>query len=626
MELKTFIARIAGGPIVPGATYYVYLADTMTLATIYDKDGIVIANPGAASASGQIVFAAADGDYDLRVTDGVTLDNVMRVRFAESPADLRADLENDANPSLGTGIVGHRGKTLRDTIDYGFDTIDRDISRLIYQSGLNTVITGDSLSFNAYDWPLTNVASADQNNPGLMSWSFMLRDLIHRCDINFVHADQLDFISSNSATGILYSPFDPYYLPFNGRGVAISAKTNAETVDLMVSRQNQSIQDVVLHFCNAPSDSGKVDVSYSVWPYSSFVSAGTVTLTGRTGYNGYEMFTHKISSVPASAKPVKIRMTNWRTVADAAPPAAGISAFISAIGSADKAIKLTGKGGWTSAQILTDFNSMIGSHNPDLLFLICGANDRGTGVTADTYAANLQSLIDATKAVNPYCQIVALSTPPASNPEFTPGAVYAGSTIEQFIDAGRSVARANGCLWVDLFSLFIGKNPAAYRFDNIHFSKLGNYTLFSELKNRLFGNAVVEERYYDPFWQVTGGLRVGFDAVPSVGGWLTVSYSSATQLYTVTGSSDPASVIASVTRIEPYTMRVALNYSASDSRISAQPSLAAEQFGASAAGGEIAARTGAISKSYVNFYLIDATTGAVIDDAKNDGQQYIIKW
>lgn len=113
MELKNFVARVADGEIVPGATYYVYIADTMTLATIYNKDGVAIANPGTASASGQIAFAAADGDYDLRVTDGLTLDNQIRVTFAD--VYRMADLANDSDPTKGASLVGRVVET--------FDTV-----------------------------------------------------------------------------------------------------------------------------------------------------------------------------------------------------------------------------------------------------------------------------------------------------------------------------------------------------------------------------------------------------------------------------------------------------------------------------------------------------------------------
>lgn len=114
MELKNFVARVAGGEIVPSATYYVYVADTMTLATIYDKDGAAIANPGTASASGQIAFAAADGDYNLRVTDGLTLDNQIRVTFAD--VYRMADLANDSDPTKGAALVGSEGQTVADAI------------------------------------------------------------------------------------------------------------------------------------------------------------------------------------------------------------------------------------------------------------------------------------------------------------------------------------------------------------------------------------------------------------------------------------------------------------------------------------------------------------------------------
>jgi hypothetical protein len=92
MELKNFFAQDANGNVIPAATAYLYLADTVppTLATgLQNAAGAALPNPFTATAQGQLQVAAPDGDYDLRVT-GAGRDFTMRVRFID--ADPLLDL------------------------------------------------------------------------------------------------------------------------------------------------------------------------------------------------------------------------------------------------------------------------------------------------------------------------------------------------------------------------------------------------------------------------------------------------------------------------------------------------------------------------------------------------------
>lgn len=69
MELKTYTAQNANGDILPDAVAYLYLPGTTTLAEgLQDAAGNPIGNPLAANANGQLIFAAPNGLYDLRVT------------------------------------------------------------------------------------------------------------------------------------------------------------------------------------------------------------------------------------------------------------------------------------------------------------------------------------------------------------------------------------------------------------------------------------------------------------------------------------------------------------------------------------------------------------------------------
>ena len=70
MELKNYFAQTSTGVVISGATFYVYNSGTTVLATIYDKDGVALANPSTATSHGLIQFRATDGDYEVTVLSG----------------------------------------------------------------------------------------------------------------------------------------------------------------------------------------------------------------------------------------------------------------------------------------------------------------------------------------------------------------------------------------------------------------------------------------------------------------------------------------------------------------------------------------------------------------------------
>lgn len=104
MELKTFFSQDLNGTVIPSATVTVYLPGTTTLASgLQNASGAALTNPFNGDGNGQVVFAAPDGDYDIKV-EGAGRTTTMRVRFIDSGTGavqiLRADL---ASPASGNG-------------------------------------------------------------------------------------------------------------------------------------------------------------------------------------------------------------------------------------------------------------------------------------------------------------------------------------------------------------------------------------------------------------------------------------------------------------------------------------------------------------------------------------------
>lgn len=86
MELKNYYAQDVNGNIVPGATCYLYLPGTTTLATgLQGPTGAPLTNPFNADSFGLVQFAAPNGTYDFRCVAGLQ-DSTIPIQFADPSA------------------------------------------------------------------------------------------------------------------------------------------------------------------------------------------------------------------------------------------------------------------------------------------------------------------------------------------------------------------------------------------------------------------------------------------------------------------------------------------------------------------------------------------------------------
>lgn len=106
MQLQNYFAQDKSGNALPGATVYVLLAGTATMATgLQDKNGAAKTNPFLSDSQGLIQFAAANGDYDIRVVKGPHDYKLTSVRFEDSK-QFRLDIANSTDPAKGSNIIG----------------------------------------------------------------------------------------------------------------------------------------------------------------------------------------------------------------------------------------------------------------------------------------------------------------------------------------------------------------------------------------------------------------------------------------------------------------------------------------------------------------------------------------
>ena len=107
MELKNFYPQDPQGNVIPGATVYLYLPGTTTLATgLQNETGGALTNPWTGSSiTGKVTVAAPDGDYDLRMVGGGR-DSTLRVRFIDSDTGSVHVLRQDLGGNGGAQLIG----------------------------------------------------------------------------------------------------------------------------------------------------------------------------------------------------------------------------------------------------------------------------------------------------------------------------------------------------------------------------------------------------------------------------------------------------------------------------------------------------------------------------------------
>lgn len=405
---------------------------------------------------------------------------------AVGDAVLRSDL---ADPVKGAGIVAYDPDetyppgTVGDALKKPEDlTLIRDglrrIISAVYSSGtsISGVITGDSLSFNSFGypggWPTSGGVYATDNPFGLSSWAHLTRDLFTTANEAFTPIALVDF--DTNAT--LYpGNGNQYDWGLNGRTITFNFDAGV-TTSLTISHTFSGLSSII--FSYAPlSEAVTFDVDG--------VSYSTLSPDGKYQSRGYLV-------IPCTTK---------TTVINNVVAISGPNANLVVYGTGDVSARvpaLTGKGAYTSAQILAEYATLVGAYSPDYIFYIIGANDIGLGVPVATFKANVSTFINNAKTAKPNCEIVLISPPPSTS--------YTRTVARTYITAMRELAESEGVSIVDLHTQLEQIDPAYYRFDNIHFSTQGDTLVFSILKDLCFPGLPIEQEKLTPVRELQLGL------------------------------------------------------------------------------------------------------------------------
>lgn len=485
--LRKFDDPVEGNASV-GTTVVVRKTSDNSLAVIYDVDDVNSVqknNPFVTDDFGRYSFYAPNGKYIIEFGDGsddieITLvDNIdhneLLNRNAVGAHDASAISRGSSNVAADLSGIEY---TLQGCSEY--EIINSDVTLIESEmSAVNkfakVVITGDSLSINAFGYNAAwGAAGADYatNNPyGLSSWPHLFRDM---------------WVTSGFFQPIKTSRY------YSSGTVANVAST--------FGLQNIAINQRVLGFRFAPDGRLNIESDYTGAPallISTQPSGSSVTfkvngvdqtsISTSGHYKGYEF-----KLIPFSG--------NLATITDVVNPSGGNADLLiyGVVPSSTTIPKLTGKGGYTSSQILAEYNTLVAPYAPDIIFYIIGANDAGLGgPSSSNFVNNIQYFIDNARAVKPDCVIVLISQPAST---------YVESRITPYLEAGKQLAIDNGCTHIDLYTATKNIDPSYWRFDNIHTNTRGDTLWFNILKEKLFKNAVYNQEKFLPVREAILGV------------------------------------------------------------------------------------------------------------------------
>lgn len=345
----------------------------------------------------------------------------------------------------------------------GYTVIQNDVYKVAAAANtldfnLSVVITGDSLSFNGVgypsDWGVNYAGYATAQPFGLSSWSYLIRDSIFTATPAYKNIFDIPWLSD--ATVSAAGSADLKNLGLNAKALKWTFASGQA-----LSLYNDYSGTPAIIVAKAPAASA---VKFNI---------GSVEFNNTSTDGLYQSSEYML--IPMDDNYHEISIINVRNAVTNAP---GGSLTIYGITHAGRVWpKITGKGGWTSGQILSEFSSLVTPYSPDVIYYIIGANDVGTGVPVSTFKSNVEAFVQQARAIKNDCIIVLISMPPE---QFFP---Y--ETIEPYISSMKDIAVQYKCSLIDLYEAMRLLSPSYYRLDNIHWKKAGDNFVFNYVKARV---------------------------------------------------------------------------------------------------------------------------------------------
>ena len=318
----------------------------------------------------------------------------------------------------------------------------------------NVVITGDSMSYNRYDYDKTPRIEATDCYIGMQSWSFQLRNYIIASSKGFKYADELEY-SCNAVKGAdseneLDAIFADRVRTLYPEGNEIRFKVNSKSGKIVLYIQNRPV-----NYCRF-----SVKIDDKVYPQR------IDTYANASIFHGFDLMAFEfMCDIDTDIHEVIFFDFEY---ADAPP-----RVTLAGVSEERKNINITGQGSRTTKFMLYHYEDRIKKYSPELLILIIGANDI-SAMTAEEFHINLDKLLNRTKTDFPNCKIITFTLTVEREDK---------DKVTAFNTITKELTKKYDGITIDFDTLFEGIVLEEWRYDNVHLNKNGNNILVEKLKN-----------------------------------------------------------------------------------------------------------------------------------------------
>ncbi len=337
----------------------------------------------------------------------------------------------------------------------------------------NLVITGDSLSYNRYDYMPDAIKNGWDCPCGMQSWSFRLCQMFLSTAKGFKFADELKF-NCETVSG-LGEGFDTVDSVFGDR--VKTATPRDGKIEFAVQSDNGT---VVLYFQKRPNNYCRFKITVD----GVCLDEKADTYGNNAFYRGWNVFSVELACDKTKTQH-EIILHDF-DYADDKP-----KVTIAGVACEPRQAVVTGQGCRTAKFINYHFEERVAAFSPDLLVLIFGGNDI-LYYSPKEYEENLEIFFVTMKTRFPKCKLVTVTIPPSRlYTGLTNGKYYTtqeewDENADKYNNVMLKLSQKHGAKTIITEDLFSGTPVEKWRFDDVHMTRFGNDMLFEKVKEILF--------------------------------------------------------------------------------------------------------------------------------------------
>lgn len=362
------------------------------------------------------------------------------------------------------------------------------IKKIIQKDNSNFVITGASISYNRYSFEKVSRKNAYECSPGILSWSFMLRDAIKQNDIWYKFGNEIEFHGCETFNGIFpegYPSEEEKYLCVNHGKVKGLIIENQEQIIRFYYQHNNINSNKAVLYMQKRGDS--LSCEFDLFLNDKIIAKGLSNKGCLEKYQGFELWEVLLPIGPSK----EVHEISIKNIKPLCREKAIIN--IAGVGTRKANIYLTGRGSQTVDFFIDNLDERILKFKPEILFLTTGANDIGR-VSKEVFLTNLKKVAREIKKHLPNCEIIFIGPPCIEQ--------YPYEQRQEFINTIRQAAIDCNSSFINLEKLFDGIPINKWRFDNVHLNKFGNTMLARTIVKTFFPDEIQfkEEIIDAEFW------------------------------------------------------------------------------------------------------------------------------